>query len=101
MRKFYNEIEEVKEVEKKINERGIPFSRELAFAMSDMFSHFWFSDESLDFDLKYEPKEILDDETVVIDWNPVSDNMMKLLTLESRLERKFMNLEERIENYWV
>lgn len=94
MGKFYNEIEEVKEVEKKINERGIPFSRELAFAMSDMFANFWFSDESLDFDWE-------DDETVVIDRNPVSDNMMKLLTLESRLERKFMNLEERIENHWV
>ena len=62
--------------------------------MSDMFSNFWFSDESLDFDWE-------DDETVVIDRNPVSDNMMKLLTLESRLERKFMNLEERIENHWV
>lgn len=92
---FHNENEEMKKLEKKLNERGFLYASELVSGLP------WSSEGILDLDWEYEPKEILDDGTVILDWNPVSDNMMKLLTLESRLERKFMNLEERIENYWV
>ena len=101
----WNEVkaseEQIRWLEKKLNERGFLFASELGIPMSDRFGCAWSSNGAWDPDYKWEIHEVLDDGTVLMDWNPVSDNTMRILTLESKLERHFMDLEERIENCWV
>lgn len=93
---FYSDydqaVELIKECEHKLNEKRFLYASELGFPALE-----W----DPDWDLKYEIKEILEDGTVLMDWEPTSDNIMKILTLESKLERHFMDLEERIDNCWV
>ena len=78
---------------KKVNENIVRLAKELEMPTGAFSEAAW--------DLEYEVKDVLDDGTVLIDYNPASDNILKLLMLGSKLERHFMDLEERIENCWV
>lgn len=84
-------IKALKDAEKLLNERGYLFASEIGWPINN---EPWT-------DGSFTISEICEDGTVLLDFDPCSDDMLRVLMLGSKLERKFRDLEERIEMGWV